>query len=180
VSRPTSGARSSTGPRKHQVFVTDDTWACQCGTAGGVVAGARAGDEHLAAAATAAKRRLTDTQRYVFLRLGSINGSEADAMDLILAMPDVWRHRQFWAHTQPEFDLWGDFLLRVDWACLAAALDAGQLDDIEAHSLLVLKVAVSVAGAACRLNLGEVVGLPATLRQAIRDALTRRVLDVDR
>jgi hypothetical protein len=76
----------------------------------------------------------------------------------------------------PYYDHFGCIAAEMDWPGVAADLEAGKIDGEDAD-LLVLRIAISLAGAAVPLRLSELWRLPEYdvhhVRRHVRDALLK-------
>ncbi len=147
-------------------------WACGCGTTG---EGQQAAQAHLTQKARAAFARLDDIQASA---VATVSGGAGDGDSLhLLGFSRVWRpHRAVRRRMVPYYDHVGSLAARIDWASLAADVDAGAADDVEDSDLLVLRIAVSLAGVPVALNLSHLWRLPQDDVRHVREALLKQLL----
>ncbi len=179
--------RRGGGPRNHVVTRTDlDTvlsvsypwgnqhgdgaWKCLCGSIGPDAAAAA---EHLRVKARAAFARLDDL--YAFTAALVTDDNDRDAMTLIAATRAWHSHPGLRRHMTPYYDHVGCLAARLDFAGVAADVEAGRLTAEYPSDLLVLRIALSLAGVPIVVNLGELWGLPQDSMRHVREVLTRNL-----
>lgn len=178
--------RRGGGPRSHVVTRTDlDTivsvrypwttqhgdgaWACSCKSTGD---GAAAAGEHLQAKARAAFARLDDATAFSTALISDDN--HRDTMGLLSITWAWYAHPGLRRHMAPSYDGYGCLAAQVDFAAVAVDLEAGRLTGDPAD-VLVLRIALSLAGVPIVLNLGELWRLPEDSVRHVRDALMRNL-----
>lgn len=170
-----------TGPANHRYPLWTDnatagTWTCDCGATGEDQATA---EEHLRTKAKAAFKRLDDQTAFITAALTESKRGNTEALGL-LTFTRRWHHNPaLRRHMTPFYDGWGLLSAALDWTAVAADLADGTITG-DASDLLVLRVAISLAGVEVPLRLSDLPKLPHPTIRHVRDALNKQIrLDED-
>lgn len=176
-------------PRNHRVTRTDTqavvppgypwandrdapgAWACECGATGD---GQRAAETHLSTKARVAFGRMDDGTAFATAAVSSANSDTRNAL-FLLTMCRAWNgNPQLRRHLQPYYDGYGTISALLNWPGVAADLEAGRIDG-EPSDLLVLRIAVSLAGVPITIQLSNLWQLPQDDVRHVRDVLLKNL-----
>ncbi len=142
----------------------DGAWKCSCGSTG---PDADAAGEHLQVKAQAAFARLSDADAFARAWGSTL---DKDAWSVIGLARPWYGHPGLRRHMLPFYDGFGCLTARINWTAVAGDVVAGRLTG-DREELLVLRIAVSLAGVPIPLNLGDLWQLPIDSMRRVRDVL---------
>ncbi len=155
-------------PRGVDGQLSTKPWQCSCGATGD---GEAAADAHLKEKIGPAWRRLDNIAAMAAAFVGARRG-DMDAVHLLYQTRHWCGNAAIRRRLRPYYDRAGVLSAHMDWRGLAADVTDGKLEG-EVSDLLVLRVAISLAGVEIPLNLHALWRLPGTDADHVREALIR-------
>ncbi len=180
-------------PRQHQITAPDDRyggraypwaeqepatgtpWTCSCGGTGDDQAAA---EKHLRDKARSALARVDNDRAWSAAVISTGRRDDVLAVRLVWACRRWVRHPGLRKHLVGYYDHWGSLSVEVNWEAIAVALDAGGFtgQDIDDNDLLVLRIAVSLAGVAITVRLADLRRMQGDNARHVREALLKLIV----
>ncbi len=148
-----------------------EPWRCSCKATG---QGQEAAQAHLSAKAKAAFARMDHSEAFATASVSGANHASRDSFSLLMMTLRWYGHPALRRHMRPYYDHFGCIAAALDWQGVAADLQAGKIEG-EDSDLLVLRVAISLAGVAVPLRLADLWRLPESDTRHVRDALLNQL-----
>lgn len=159
------GSSYSYGGEKNR---SDKPWECTCGSFG---QGEVAALQHLAVKAKQAWRRLDNMKALAAAVVSSGPKAEHDALGLLYLTPAWTSHDGIRRRLTPFYEGWGTLSASMNWEALAHDVTIGRITG-EFTDLLILRIAIAVAGTPILIELSGLWRLSPDEARRVREVLT--------